>query len=661
MRISSESVSVRGAASVGNTKCLEFETRFGSGLKAALIGVASATVLSGCLLQGDATGESSRSEVVASLQEALEAGNGEIDNSERGTGETGGTGEATTTGSGGGEATGGEQETGGEEESGNGQEGEGGGGTEEEAPEAPPEAPPAAPPQVPPVTAALVIGSDDHYPGTLNYSKEVDLPSCDGSDALRISTTSGLGQINTSSKRVFCIAPGDYRSYGKLAINASGGTESAPKIIRFESSEFDDNDEIFQADISKLARMPQIDIRNTSHWVINRLAFIGVSGQPIRIAGSTDIVVDRIRLQSNRNGIEIQHGTHDSYIQNSYIGDQLIPQGGGNDGVCVAMIGHYQQHNLNGNINYDYPVVAKDNYIVNNEIFNCNDGFQAVWMPQYSNYPDFQGTIIAGNDIYIDNSRRTNCNGSLSWNGDCAYTENAMDFKAASLNASNPVEVFDNRMWGWRKTDSSYNGPANSWGTAISTHYNSMKNLHVYENVIFDVGAGVGYTRGSNNSVVRDNIFANITSAGVNNGVAIMTYTDSYDYSDPVYAYSNVKSMTVERNHLVNVGGAWLSTSAENSRFRCNVISNGTWTATSGSWANGLDAGQNTYYGTNSGSFSQGTDGVRSAGTSNMGELCFDTKKASVDGGVEVCLAGVLDAPSSPNVCASETWTTANW
>ncbi len=606
MRISKVSVSGRDSKLSQNQTGFAQQLPLRSGLRTALVGVASAVVLSGCLLDGDLSGHDARNELLTSLGENTSGG-------ERGVGGTGGTGSSVGT--------------------------------------------PA------PSTGALTNPSamSDHYPGTHNYSKQVDMPSCDASDALRISTASGLSQINNSSYRVFCIAPGDYRSHGLLALSGTGGTESAPKVIRFESSEFADTDEIFKVDLSKVARMPPIDIRNTSHWVLNRLAFVDTSGMPIRIAGSTDIVIDRIRFENNYRGIEIQHGTHDSYVQNSYIGNQVIPQGSGNDGVCIAMMGHYRQVNLNGSIDYDYPVVAKNNHIVNNEIFNCNDGFQAVWMPQFNNYPDFQGTILAGNDIYIDSTRRTNCSGSLSSNGNCAYTENAMDFKAASLDPSNPVEVFDNRMWGWRKTDSSYNGPANSWGTAISTHYNSMMNLHVYENVFFDVGAGVGFTRGSNNSVVRDNIFANVTGAGINNGVAIMTYTDSYDYSDPVYAYSNVNDMVVERNHMIDIGGAWLSTSAENSDFDCNVISNGTWTATSGNWAVGLNAGRSTYYGTNSGSFSQGSDAVHSAGSSNMGQLCFATKKASVSGGEEVCLSGVLDTANSPNVCASEYWTSANW
>lgn len=624
------------------------------GAKTALFGLLSAAVLSGCLLEGDVSGSNTRDQLVAQLETTTAGENAQG----REVGETGGTGEAVTNSSGNTSSnSGGSTNSSGSSSSTSSSSSSGSSGSGSSSGSG------GSGGSSVPSTGALTNPSAmaDHYPGTHNYSKTVDLPSCDGPDALRISTAAGLSQINNSSYRVFCIAPGDYRSHGLLALSGTGGTESAPKVIRFESSEFDDSDEIFKADLSKVARMPAIDIRNTSHWVLHRLAFVATSGMPIRMAGATDIVIDRIRFESNSRGIEFQHGTHDSYLQNSYIGNQVIPQYSGNDGVCVAMIGHYRQVNLNGNINYDYPVVAKNNHIVNNEIFNCNDGFQIVWMPQYDQFPDFQGTVLAGNDIYIDNTRRTNCSGSLSWNGDCAYTENALDFKAASLNASNPVKVFDNRMWGWRKTDSTYNSPANSWGTAISTHYSAMKNLHVYENIIWDVGAGVGFTRGSNNSVVRDNIFADITSSGVNNGVAIMTYSDSYDYYNSTYAYGNVKDMTVERNHVVGAGGAWLSTSAENSDFECNVVSNGSWTATSGNWSVGLNAGRNTYYGTNSGSLSQGTDAVHSSGTSNMGELCFDTKKASIPGGEEVCLAKVLHTPSTASVCASDYWTAANW
>ena len=641
MRTSINSVSVQDTPHQQSSNRYGKEKSF-HGVKTALFTLVSAAVLSGCLLEGDVSASKTRNELIAQLESnAASEGTG---TTEREVGETGGTGSATTGGSSTGSSTSGSTSTsGGSSTSGSSGSTSGSGSV--------------------PTTGALTnpAAMSDHYPGTSNYSKTVNLPSCDGADALRISTAAGLSQINNSSYRVFCIAPGDYRSHGLLAISGTGGTESAPKVIRFESSEFADSDEIFTADLSKLARMPALDIRNTSHWVVNRLAWEGTSGMPIRMSGATDIVIDRIRLVNNSRGIEFQHGTNDSYLQNSYIGNQIIPQYSGNDGVCVAMIGHYRQVSLGGTINYDYPVVAKDNHIVNNEIFNCNDGFQIVWMPQYSNHADFQGTILAGNDIYIDNTRRTNCSGSLSWNGDCAYTENAMDFKAASLNGSNPVEVFDNRMWGWRKTDSTYNGPANSWGTAVSTHYSSMKNLHVYENVIWDVGAGVGFTRGSNNSVVRDNIIANVTGVGVNNGVAIMTYSDSYDYFNSTYAYGNVKNMTVERNHVINSDGAWLSTSAANSNFECNVVSNGSWTATSGDWSVGLSAGQNTYFGTNSGSLSQGSDAVHSAGTSNMGQLCFDTKKASISGGEEVCISGVLHTPSTPSVCASTYWTTANW
>lgn len=600
MKVSNDSVFVGATLLIKGEVKAGLNTRASSRWKAVLARVASAVMLGGCLLGGDASESKLRNEALSSINESNGASEGAAPS---GSGRSGGAGRPTVL-----------------------------------------------------RTSAIINASvqADHYPGTENYSKKVDLPSCDAVDAVRISTVAGLSQINKSNYRVFCIAPGDYRSAGKLALSGAGGTADAPKVIRFENSEFSSSDEIFTADVSKLARMPQIDIRNTSHWILNRLAFIEVSGMPIRMAGAGDIVIDRIRLEHNRNGIEIQHGTHDSYVQNSYIGNQKIPKGTGNDGVCVAFVGHYYQHNLDGDIDYSYPVVASNNHIVNNEIFNCNDGIQLVWMPQYLDEPDFHGTVMAGNDIYIDHSVRTNCSGSKSEGGDCAYTENAIDLKAGSLVPSSPVLIFDNRMWGWRKTDSVYNKPADSWGTAIGTHFSPVQNVEIYNNVIWDVASGIGFTRGSKNSVIRDNIITNVTSAGVNTGIALVTYSDS---GEP-----NVSGIRVERNHVIHSGGAWLSSSATHSVFKCNVVANGGYTSTTGSWSVGLKAGQNTYYNTRSGKMSHDSDRVHSSfGSSNMGELCFKIKKASIVGGEEMCLSEVLNTPNSPNICASEYWSTANW
>lgn len=595
-------------------------------LQVSLVALCTAALLGGCLVEGDLNSAKTREELIAQLEAGGAGGQG---------GNGGGTSNRETGGSGSSGGTGG---------SGTGGSGGSGSGA--------------------PSTGALTNPNvqADHYPGTQNYSKEVDLPSCDGADALRISTPAGLAQINTSGHRVYCIAPGDYRSFGTLAISAAGGTAEEPKVVRFESSEFDDSDEIFTADISKLARMPMLDIRNTSHWVFNRLAWEGTSGMPIRMAGATDIVIDRIRLTNNWRGIEFQHGTNDSYLQNSYIGNQIIPQGSGNDGVCVAFIGHYRQASFGGNIDYNFPVVARGNHIVNNEIFNCNDGIQTVWMPQYSNEPNFQGTVMAGNDIYIDDRVYTNCYGSKDSSGPCAFTENAIDLKGGSLDASDPMLIFDNRMWGWRDTDSNYNSPANSHGTAISTHFNPVQNVEIYENVFWDIPSAVSFTRGSKDSIIRDNVIKNVTGESHNSGIGVVIYSDPYDYDSPG-DYGNVTGMTVEKNHIINTDAPWLSMSATNSTVRCNVVANGgSWTALSGPWATGATVGQNTFYNTNSGGLSASSDTVLpSFAGANMGELCFKVKQASVPGGEQVCLADVLDTPASPNTCASDYWTAERW
>lgn len=577
-------------------------------LRAALIICATTVALSGCLIEGGGSSGSVQQELQEALNKQGSSG------TSRETGSTGGTGES--------------------------------GG------------------ELPPEVAALITGNAlaDHYPGTVNYGKEVTLPSCDASDALRISTVAGLAQIENSSYRVFCIQPGDYRSYGTLAIGATSGTEDAPKVIRLENTALADSDEIFTVNMSQMARMPAVDIRNTSHWILNRLTWDNTSGMPIRMAGAEDIVIDRIRLENNSRGIEFQHGTHDSYIQNSYIGAQVIPQGSGNDGVCIAFIGHYRQVNLGGNIDYSYAVVARGNHIVNNEIFNCNDGIQAVWMPQYAIEPSFPGTVMAGNDIYIDSRVYTNCYGALDSNGLCAYTENAIDLKAGSLDASDPMLIFDNKMWGWRDTDSAYNTPANSHGTAISTHFNPVQNVQIYENIMWDIPSAVGFTRGSKDSIIRDNIIKDVTGEGHNSGIGIVIYSDPYDYDAPG-DYGNVSGMTVEKNHIINTDAPWLSMSATNTSVSCNVVANGgDWTALTGPWATGVTTGNSTYYNTNPGGLSNGSDSIHTSfDSANMGELCFNVKNASVSGGEEVCLSDVLHSPNSPNVCASDYWTTDNW
>lgn len=615
MRISNDTVNAPAAAR--NAQGVSPWPQQVNGLRTAITAFVSAMVLSGCLVEGGGSGGAVQQE----LEAALEQQSGGASSS----------GEAREAGA-----------TGGSAGSGSAESGSG---------------------LLPEIAALINPGvSSDHYPGTLNYSKQVDIPSCDGADAVRISTVAGIAQIANSGYRVFCIAPGDYRSYGKLALSATSGTEALPKVIRFESSEFSDDEEIFRSDISKLARMPEMDIRNTGHWILHRLAFIDVSGMPIRLSNAENIVIDRIRFEGSRNGIELRHGTRDSYIQNSLIRNQQVPQGSGNDGVCIAFMGHFKQHDLGGNIEYDYPVLTPNNSIVNNEIYNCNDGIQIVWMHHYYQIPDFRGTVIAGNDIYLDDSVRTNCYGAKDVNGDCTHMENPIDLKGGSLEPTEPVEIFDNRMWGFRKTDSNYNGPANSWGTGISAHYRSVQNIHIYENVIFDVPAAVSFTRGAHNSVIRDNIFTQVTGAGINNGIAFAMSTDTSDLG----TYNNVSGMQVEGNHIIvstdgsSTGSAWMVSSASGSSFSCNIVANGDWTG--GSMTGGSSQGNNTFYNTNSGSFSSGGDSVHSSfASSNMGELCFDTKRASTDGGVQKCLPGVLHASNSPNACASDYWTVANW
>ena len=66
-----------------------------------------------------------------------------------------------------------------------------------------------------------------------------------------------------------------------------------------------------------------------------------------------------------------------------------------------------------------------------------------------SRYP---GTLIANNDVYLTSARYTDCNGKQNPLGQCAAAESGIALKTGGVK-SNRVNVIDNRIWGFRKTD----------------------------------------------------------------------------------------------------------------------------------------------------------------------------------------------------------------
>ncbi len=136
--------------------------------------------------------------------------------------------------------------------------------------------------------------------------------------------------------------------------------------------------------------------------------------------------------------------------------------------------------------------------IINNEFAECDDGIQisrALFSGTRQSV-DFQGTIIDSNVIYITSAIY-------------GYTaENAIDVKGGTSNASNPIIVTNNKIWGYMGT-----GTADS---ATVFHY-TTENLKFNNNILFNnkIGFGTGssgdatYNKGIVGGEVTGNLFYN--------------------------------------------------------------------------------------------------------------------------------------------------------
>jgi len=126
----------------------------------------------------------------------------------------------------------------------------------------------------------------------------------------------------------------------------------------------------------------------------------------------------------------------------------------------------------------------KNTKILNNEIYNFVDAFQAVKDYPYQEPVNYEGTILDDNHFFIDNLMYTDCNGNPDVNGNCAYAENAIDLKSGSENPANPFIITHNMMWGYRQADTT-DSDLDDVGSAMVCHYN-VNNLVVSNNLFYD-------------------------------------------------------------------------------------------------------------------------------------------------------------------------------
>lgn len=471
-----------------------------------------------------------------------------------------------------------------------------------------------------------------------DHTVAVDLPACDARDAVVIDSVAKLSLLSDPRYRVFCIAPGDYRSAGVQNIDAVSGRSLTPRVIQMLGAKGGTSAEFAQAPLEQLPLLPPLYFRDSHHWVLDRLAFIDIDSAegtyPLRFFASSNMVLNRLRVEANRHGIEFHHLSRDITLQNSLIGDMDMDHEKGNDAVCVAFEGRYTDKGLDAE-----SVVIRNVRVVGNEIYNCNDGVQLIWNEGAKNWPDFSDTLIAANDIYIDERRLTDCKGNLSENGACACTENAIDIKAGAKSPARPVVIRHNRFYGWRKTDSICNKQAESWGTAIGAHYVAAQNVLIEQNVFWNVVSGVSITKKAHHIKVADNLFHTVPKLGQGNGIAIV-------------AYERASAVTLERNRIVKAH-KWLSLLSKQTVLSCNIVNlSGEAIGQMGSESM---ADRNSYYQHPEPRFRSSGD-VRKEHylLANDTELCTTIRPLS--GARELCLPQAASTAKSEHACGGGYW-----
>ncbi len=339
------------------------------------------------------------------------------------------------------------------------------------------------------------------------YEEPVNIPPYDAANPAMflIAADSDWNHINDTAIQYFYVLPGDYSHAGaasndyKIVLTASG-TANQRRYISLHNG---NNTHPGKLDTSRLAKVGFI-LQNADYWVIDRMAYWErYDGMiPITLENSSHNIINRYFASNTAGGMVYIYPYSDSNtIQNCRIQRDNISIH--LDRAAIAL----SNHGLDS-------ISIKNTKILNNEVYNFVDAFQAVKTGNANqNYINYEGTIIDYNHFYIDSLVYTDCNGNQSNHGDCAYAENAIDLKSGSENPNNPFVITNNMMWGYRKADTT-SSTLNDPGAVIVAHFN-VNNVLIKDNLLYNATRGIAVGNPVNgaamrNSEISDNIIYDI-------------------------------------------------------------------------------------------------------------------------------------------------------
>lgn len=463
------------------------------------------------------------------------------------------------------------------------------------------------------------------------YTETVFIPTYNPGDPEHwlIDSDADFDSINSEVKRVFFAEQGDYT---KITINSSGTSTAKRYLVLYR----DDDTHPFKLDSAQLADV-DIVVDSSNYWVIDRMASFNSAGAAIELTNSSsNILINRCYTKNFAvNGILLEGPPAPSVmenvtIQNCRIGP-MTQAGRAGDNVGIFFNGEANDEDRN------YLNVK----LLNNEIYNCNDGIMTFQIVANNNICSMTNGLIQGNEIWIDTLIYSDGAGNQDSDGLYAFAENAIDIKFGSTDSTMPLVIKENRVWGFRTSDNG-GGAYDSWGEAIVAHF-GVRYLNILNNTVYNSNRGIANSglEGASFSVDSVLISGNII---FNIGFKAVGGTEEANYN-------NTSIRAHFENNIIraldNTSSKWYvyNNDETNLWVNDNVIINSNQEGGARSGTTTME--DNWYYGTTRINVGDGTfDADQFA--ANMADTTFVIKRFSLNPEV-VTIEDVVTTPSSPH------------